>query len=145
MKDGINGKRGGVGGRSGCSAEVVVYHGRERCTHGRTHHPDTHTGSISRSKLKGVGESEPRRGEGSGTGLAKRKAWVAKRLVQWVRSTLCTCRLESHGCRLESPVERTEANGAGEVVDGYRLRVVGWTADYQWVTAHWGSTTEANR
>lgn len=77
------------------------------------------------SYLKGVGESVPQRGEGSSTGFAKRKAGIAKRKPQWVLSTLCGFRLEIHACRLENPVERTEANGAGEAVDGSRLRVVG--------------------
>lgn len=78
-------------------------------------------------------------------GVAKRIAWVAKRQVQWVRSTLCTCRLESHAIRLESPTERTEASGAGEAVDGHRLRWVGYTADLQTYAATWRATTEANR
>lgn len=92
-----------------------------------------------------MGESAPRRGEGSGTGVAKRKAGVAKRKAHWVRSTLCGCRLESPACRLESPVQRTEANGAGEAVDGDRLRGVGFTADLQVFAATLGLTTEANR
>lgn len=104
MKGSIHGKRGGVGGRSGCGAEVTAAAVGESDTRTDGRFTPTHTESISRYYLKGVGESVPRRGEGSGTGLAKRKAWVAKRRVQWVRSTLCTCRLESHGCRLESPV-----------------------------------------
>ena len=106
---------------------------------------DTHTGSSRRGYLKGAGESVPRRGEGSGTGVAKRKAGLAKRKAQWVHSTLCGCRLESHACRLENPVERTEANGAGEAVDGSRLRVVGCTAKNQRVTALFWSATAANR
>lgn len=55
-------------------------------------------------------------------GVAKSKAGVAKRRAQWVWNTHCACRLESPDLRLESPTERTEANGAGEVVDGSRLR-----------------------
>lgn len=78
-------------------------------------------------------------------GVAKSKAGVAKRRAQWVRSTLCACRLESPDLRLESPTERTEANGAGEAVDGHRLRFVGFTADLQTFAATWGVTTEANR
>lgn len=78
-------------------------------------------------------------------GVAKSKAGVAKRRAQWVRSTLCACRLESPDLRLESPTERTEANGAGEAVDGDRLRGVGFTADLQGVTATWGDSTAANR
>lgn len=42
-------------------------------------------------------------------------------------------------------MERTEANGAGEAVDGDKLRGVGSTADLQVLTATWGVTTEANR
>ena len=50
--------------------------------HGRTLHPNTHFGSTSRCKLKRVGVSVPRRGEGSGVGVAKRKVRVAKRQAQ---------------------------------------------------------------
>ena len=42
-------------------------------------------------------------------------------------------------------MQRTEANGAGEVVDGDRLRGVGFTADLQVVTATLEVATEANR
>lgn len=62
-----------------------------------------------------------------------------------MRSTLYACRLENPDLRLENPVERTEANGAGEAVDGSRLRVVGCTAKNQRVTALFGTATEANR
>lgn len=62
-----------------------------------------------------------------------------------MRSTLCTCRLESRDCRLESPVQRTEANGAGEAVAGYWLRDVGCASDLQAVAATFTDTTEANR
>lgn len=78
-------------------------------------------------------------------GVAKSKAGVAKRRAQWVRSTLCACRLESPDLRLESPTERTEANGAGEAVDGDRLRGVGCTTDLQGITATWRDSTAANR
>lgn len=42
-------------------------------------------------------------------------------------------------------MQRTEANGAGEAVDGDRLRWVGFTADLQVFAATLGVTTEANR
>lgn len=119
---------------------------RARAAHARTDaNHATRLGCVSLCYLKGVGESVPRRGEGSGTGVAKRKAGVAKRRAQWVRSTLCACRLESPACLLESPVQRTEANGAGEAVDGDMLRVVGFAADLQAITATWWVATEANR
>ena len=104
MKGGIHGKRGGVGGRSAPVLVSAAMRLALKQGHGRTLHPDTHFGIISLSKLKGVGVSVPRRGEGSGMGVAKRKVRVAKRRAQWVRSTLCTCRLESRTCRLESPM-----------------------------------------
>lgn len=81
MKDSINGKRGGVGGRSAPVLVSAAMRLALKQGHGRTLHPDTHFGITSRCKLKWVGVSAPRRGEGSGTGLAKRKAWVAKRRV----------------------------------------------------------------
>lgn len=104
MKGSIHGKRGGVGGRSGCGAEVTAAAVGESDTRTDGRITPTHTEITSRSYLKGAGESVPRRGEGSGTGLAKRKPWVAKRKAQCVRSTLCGCRLENHGFRLENPV-----------------------------------------
>ena len=134
-----------MGGRSGSVlmlAAPAAYSKIDARTDANT---DTHTGSISLSHLKGVGESEPRRGEGSGTGVAKSKVGVAKRRAEWVRSTLYACRLENPNLRLENPVERTEANGAGEAVDGSRLRVVGCTAKNQRVTAHFEGTTATNR
>ena len=42
-------------------------------------------------------------------------------------------------------MQRTEANGAGEAVDGFSLREVGFTADLEGVTATFRSSTAANR
>ena len=75
MKDGINGKRGRVGGRSGCGTEVTA---------------------------PAVGESDTR----------------------------TDGRPHCH---------------TPNVVDGYQLQVVGWSADLQGFTATLGASTEANR
>ena len=42
-------------------------------------------------------------------------------------------------------MQRTEASGAGEAVDGFSLRGVGFTADLEGVTATFRSSTAANR
>ena len=42
-------------------------------------------------------------------------------------------------------MQRTEANGAGEAVDGFSLREVGYAAILQRVTATFWDSTAANR
>ena len=73
---------------------------RARASHART---DARTTNVLRKHqqdyLKWVGESAPRRGEGSGTAVYDWKATITNRKAKRLRSSGCACRLERGGCQ----------------------------------------------
>lgn len=89
-----------VGRAGGVGVSPRSHKVRARAAHARTDARTTDaSGKHQQDYLKGVGESEPRRGEGSGTAVYDWKAPITNRKAKRLRSSGCACRLGRGGCQ----------------------------------------------